>query len=97
MKFDVMGDSEGGHEIDVRPVLDQDGYRKLMKASGGRPMHKVFVKRSAQKNKTEGGDVLEKIQYWYPEGECSERRHVARVVFFNFRLCTATEKKISGL
>lgn len=70
MKFDVMGDTERPFEIDVRPVLGQTEYQKLLEVSGGKPAHKVFIKpRTEKKNKTENGDVLEKIQYWYPEGE----------------------------
>ncbi|KAK6622184.1 hypothetical protein RUM44_001991 [Polyplax serrata] len=72
MKFDpqVMCDPQRHLEIDVRPILGQFEYLKFMEENGGKLKHKVYVRRMAEKKqKTVGGDVLEKIQYWYPEGQ----------------------------
>lgn len=56
-------------EIDVRPVLGPIEYMKVMETWSGKPRHKVFVRNKIQKDRSLDGNVFEKIQYWYPEGE----------------------------
>lgn len=87
MKFDpqVMCDPQRHLEIDVRPILGQFEYLKFMEENGGKLKHKVYVRRMAEKKqKTVGGDVLEKIQYWYPEGELNCHLLMTVVLCFSY-------------